>query len=307
MKDQIREWASDLGFSACGFARSGELTDWKEYYLQFIAKGMHAGFGYLERNAEKRFNPALVLPGARSVVGLLLNYFPEQTPSEKDNYIISKYALGRDYHTVMKRCLNQLVHLMKERFPVHEFRSFFDSGVVAEKTWAQRCGLGWQGKNTLLVNRHHGTYHFIGIILSTLELTPDPPEPDHCGSCRLCVDACPTHALENVYQLDIRRCISYYTIENKEPIPPEIAAGLSGRIFGCDICQDSCPYNRFTRPSTIPEFKPAENLLTMGRNDWESLTNEQFELLFSGTVVERTGYEHFMSMIRLNQQHSPPH
>lgn len=304
MKNSIRQWAADLGFSACGFARCEELTDGRAFYRRFITRDGHAGFGYLEKNEEKRFNPGLLLAGARSVIGLLLNYFPEKVPAETDNYIVSKYALGKDYHQVMKTCMNQLVHQMKATFPDHEFRAFSDSGVVAEKTWAQRCGLGWQGKNTLLVNRKKGTFHFIGIIFTTVDISPDIPALDHCGNCTRCVEACPTNALETPYQLDIRRCISYYTIENKESIPPGVAEKLSGRIYGCDICQDCCPYNRFAQPSTRPEFQPSSALSAMQKRDWDQLTLDRFLFLFSGTPVERTGYEHFMRMIRFNQ-HTP--
>lgn len=302
----IRQKASETGFSYCGFARCEPLEELRPFYSEYLGRQGHAGFSYIERNLRKRIDPRIILPGAKSVISLLLNYFPADHLPETDNYIISKYAYGADYHSLMKHKMNQLTETISAISPDAESRCFVDSGVVSEKSWAQRCGVGWQGKNTLLINKLSGSYFFIGIILTSLELEPDTPETDHCGECRRCIDACPTNALHQPYQLDIRRCISYYTIERKEPVPPGLAGKFHDRVYGCDICQDCCPYNRFATPSGIPEFSLKPELVTMRKADWEQLSQEQFQMLFAGTSVERTGYEHFMRMIRLNHELSSP-
>ncbi len=245
---------------------------------------------YLATHLEKRLNPALLLPEARSVIAVLLNYFPQQVIAEEDNFIMSKYAYGRDYHLVMKERLKLLAGFLKERGAT-AVRTFADSGTVMEKFWAQQCGVGWQGKNTLIINPDGGSFFFIGIVLTDLELEPDTVTPDRCGSCSRCAEACPTGALRDPYQLDIRRCISYQTIETDEPIPEDIRANLRDRIYGCDICQDVCPYNRKAIPHNIPEFLPSESLRNMRKPDWYNLTQEGFGALFSESSVKRSGLE----------------
>jgi epoxyqueuosine reductase len=253
------------------------------------------------------------MPDAKSVIAVLLNYYPEQVIPEEDNFVISKYAYGSDYQKVVKKKLKELAAFLispptsetgntSPPTPLPEERGvknlyFVDSGPVPEKVWAQRCGIGWQGKNTLLINKSSGSFFFIGIILTTLEIEPDEPETDHCGSCDKCVKACPTGALNDPYRLDISRCISYHTIESKLPIPDEFRGKFRDRIFGCDICQDACPYNRFSKPSGDPSRTPHPDLLNMRKRKWHSLTEGQFNELFRGTPVFRTGYKRLIDNI----------
>lgn len=303
----IRTCAGEIGFDACGFARCENLEEWRPFYTDFIAREGHAGFAYLKNNLEKRLNPNLILPGTKSVISLLMNYFPPEPDPDGNSCIISKYAWGKDYHAVMKLKMQMLVDEIRKLDPASENRSFADSGVLLEKVWGQRCGVGWQGKNTLLINKLQGSFHFIGIILTTMELEPDSPETDHCGSCTKCIDACPTGALSTPWQLDIRQCISYYTIENKEDVPEELAAKFQNRIFGCDICQDACPWNRFSRTAAEPAFTIKPPWLSWKMEQWLELTQESFRELFAGTAIERTGYEHLMRMIRMNYETSGFH
>lgn len=291
LKESIRSEALRLGFTRLGSAECRPVDEMRPFYEAFIASEGHAGMHYLATHLEKRLNPALLLPEARSVIAVLFNYFPAQVIPEEDNYIISKYAYGKDYHLVIKERLKLLAGFLKERCGAKAVRSFVDSGTVMEKFWAQQCGVGWQGKNTLIINPEGGSFYFIGILLTDLMLEPDTPSADRCGSCRRCAEACPTGALHDPYRLDIRRCIAYQTIETDEPIPENIRANLHGRIYGCDICQDVCPYNRKAVPHGIPEFMPSDSLQRMGKSDWDSLTQKGFDALFSESSVKRTGLE----------------
>jgi epoxyqueuosine reductase len=306
-ESRIRQYANEIGFNGCGFARCEKLEEWRNFFTGFIARDGHAGFSYLKNNLEKRLNPNLILPGAKSVIALLLNYFPPDPEPENEAFIISKYARGSDYHPVMKSKMKTLVDELLTLNPESENRIFADSGVLSEKVWGQRCGLGWQGKNTLLINKLQGSFHFIGLILTTIELEPDRPETDHCGSCTRCIDACPTGALATPWQLDIRRCISYYTIENKEDVPEELVAKFNNRIFGCDICQDVCPWNRNAQPTGEPAFSLTPPWLSRTKAQWLELTPQMFDQFFRGTTIERTGYEYFMKMIRMNYDPSGFH
>jgi epoxyqueuosine reductase len=272
--------------------------------------------GYFESYLEKRLHPEQLLEGAKSVIAVMMNYYPQDEIPGTNNFIISKYAYGRDYHLLMRERLGLLMAFLKSitadlrgresgdsgpDYDLHA-RAFVDSGPVLEKAWAQRCGLGWQGKNTLVIHPLAGSFFFIGIILTNLELEPDAPESDHCGSCEKCIKACPTEALDIPYQLDIRRCISYLTIESKEEIPVELKGKLKDRIYGCDICQDICPYNRFAVPSGIPEFAPSEPLMQMRKKEWLSLTEADFDRMFAATPVKRMGYARLMRNIRAASQ-----
>lgn len=313
---QIRAEALRLGFSFCGMARNEPLEDLRALYTRLIQRKGPAGLEYLETYLEKRLNPELILKGARSVIAVMMNYYPQDEIPGTGNFIISKYAYGRDYHLLMRERLGLLIAFLKsitadlsdreseDSGPAYDLhaRAFVDSGPVLEKAWAQRCGLGWQGKNTLVIHPLAGSFFFIGIILTTLELEPDAPESDHCGSCEKCIKACPTGALDTPYQLDIRRCISYLTIESKEEIPVELKGKLKDRIYGCDICQDVCPYNRFAVPNGIPEFAPSEPLMQMRKKEWLSLTEADFDRMFAATPVKRMGYARLMRNIRAASQ-----
>jgi epoxyqueuosine reductase len=295
--EKIKAHAAQLGFSFCGTAKAEPLAEHRHYYEEFIRKKLHLSFSYLETNLEKRLDPGKIMPDVHSVIAVLLNYYPDQIIPEDDNFIISKYSYGTDYHLIMRRT-DEIIQFMKHEYGEIKAQAFVDSGAVLEKVWAQRCGVGWQGKNTLLINKNAGSFFFIGIILTNLELQPDDPEPDLCGNCDKCVKACPTGALDKPYQLDISRCIAYHTIENKKPIPHELSGKFRDRIFGCDICQDACPYNKFARPSKEPGFKTPEALMRMTKKEWMNLTEVQFGELFKDHSVLRTGYRQFMRNIR---------
>jgi len=253
---------------------------------------------YLRKNFEKRLDPRKVMPEARTVIALLCGYESGTQIPAGDNYIISRYARGEDYHIRIKRMLDDVIRGMEERIGKIMCRSFVDSGVLLEKAWAERCGLGWRGKNTLLINRGHGSWFFIGIILTDLETEYDSPETDHCGSCDRCLRACPTGALAAPRLLDPVKCIAYQTIENEEDIPDELRGKFAGRIFGCDICQEVCPFNREPLVCEDPACFPSADLVLMRRADWEGLSPETFGELFRNTPVIRTGYDLLMRNIR---------
>jgi len=295
MRQRIKAESLRQGFSHCGIAKAEPLEDLRRFYTAYLQKGAHEPFTYLKTQSEKRLNPALLLPGVKSLVALLMNYNPPQLPERAENYIISRYACGKDYHPLMKERLSNLANFIKDQSAGAATRIFVDSGPVLEKAWAQRSGLGWQGKNSLIINKSAGSYFFIGILLTTLELEPDLPETGHCGTCDLCIRACPTGALHTPYQLEIKQCIAYHTIENKGEIPAAIREKMQNRIYGCDICQEACPYNRFAQPATEPWFFPGEEMQSMRKKDWDSLTREGFDRLFDQLAVKRTGFEKFKS------------
>lgn len=297
LRSNIRAEATRLGFSFCGTARSGRLDHIRNFYTAYIDSGRHEPFTYLKSNLEQRLDPSLLMPGVQSVVAVLMNYHPPKEMAEKDGYLIAKYALGNDYHPLMKERLNALAHYITTLGTDIGNRIFVDSGPVLEKAWAERCGLGWIGKNSILINKKQGSFFFIGIILTTLEIEPDFPETDHCGDCRRCVEACPTGALDTPYELNISRCISFHTIENRGEIPDEINRKRGGMIFGCDICQDVCPYNRFAIPTTEPALIPSDELISMRKAEWRSLTQERFGEIFKNSSVKRKGYGPFMQTI----------
>jgi len=293
LSERIKEEAKRLGFYVCGVARCEPLEYLRPFYSGFLNRGGHAGLHYLESYLEKRLNPELVLKGARSVIAVLMNYYPARIQPADDNYLISKHVYGRDYHRIMRERLEQLTRWLQQEYGPHRCKSFVDSGPVLEKVWANRCGVGWQGKNTLLIHKTGGSYFFIGIILTELEFDPDPVMSDHCGNCNRCVQACPTGALDHPYQLRIERCISYHTIELHPAHGAPTNLKLHGRIYGCDICQDICPYNRYARPNADPEFSPFTELITFHTKDWISLTEEQFLEIFRDSAVQRIGYQNF--------------
>ena len=236
LKQLIKTEALRLGFSHCGIARNDSLEELRPFYSGFIKREGYAGLKYLETFFEKRLHPELVLEGAKSVIALLMNYFPPDIIPVQDNFIIAKYSYGNDYHRVMRDRINDMVNFMKLSCDTLQAKGFVDSGAILEKAWAQKCGVGWQAKNTLTINQSAGSFFFIGIILTDAEFESDQPETDHCGKCSKCVNACPTGALDIPYQLNIPRCIAYLTIENKEEIPENLRSKLNDRIYGCDIC-----------------------------------------------------------------------
>jgi len=286
----IREKALSVGFSRIGFTNPVLAETTRSFYSRFVEEHGYAGMHYLRRYAPERTDPGKLLPGVKTIIAVLLNYYPQIRIPEEDNFIISKYAYGEDHHIILKQRLQQLTSFMAAEWPGCTTRTFFDSGPVLEKMWAQRCGIGWQGKNTLLITKKGGSFFFIGIIFTDLESAPDAPETDHCGTCDRCLKACPTGALEKPYQLNISRCIAYQTIENKKQIPEEIRGKLKDRIFGCDICQDVCPYNRFAEPHRVPEFNPSPELVHRRKKEWLEFGEPDFNRIFRRTALSRTGY-----------------
>jgi len=256
----------------------------------WLAKGMHGNMHYLEKNKEKRYDPSKLVDNARSVITVLYNYYPNEKLPENDNYKLSKYAYGKDYHYIIKEKLRALLAAVEEKTGRRTARIFVDSAPVLDRAWARQSGLGFIGKNTMLINNKMGSFFFIGHIIIDLELDYDNPETgNYCGTCTLCIDACPTQALQP-FQLDARKCISYITIENRDKIPEDFRGKMNNWIFGCDICQDICPWNRFSIPHTEPLFEPSEALASMKKVNWESLDKSQFKTLFKNSAVERAGF-----------------
>jgi len=289
-KEKIREETRRLGFSYCGFAQAESLDNFRSYYTSFIKEKGQASLTYLETQMEKRLNPKLIMPDAVTVIAVLMNYFPPEIIPSENNFIIAKYAYGQDHHSFLRKKLKALVDFLTQSGET-KAHFFMDSGNIQEKVWAQRCGVGWQGKNTLLINRKGGSFFFIGIILTNLKLVPDIPETDHCSKCDRCSKACPTGALKIPYRLNINRCLAYHTIETKWDIPEEIRSKQNDRIFGCDICQDVCPFNRNPTPHNEPVLIPSEELRKMRKQDWRKLTEEDFNRIFHQSSIRRTGYE----------------
>ena len=292
LSESIKSKAIQLGFTACGISEAGHLQMAEEKMEAWLAEGMHGEMAYLERNREKRYNPTLLVEGSKSVITVLYNYFPEEKLMETDNYKISKYAYGKDYHYIIKDKLKQLLQKVEELSGKRKAGIFVDSAPVMDRAWAQKSGLGFIGKNTLLINKKLGSFFFIGHLILDLELHYEESDPaNYCGSCTLCIDACPTSALE-AFKLDARKCISYLTIEYRgNQLPEEQKGKFKDWIFGCDICQDVCPWNRFSETQHEPFFALSEELKKMRKADWEDLKKPKFKQLFKGSAVERTGFK----------------
>lgn len=296
----IRERSGEMGFAACGISTAGKLEDEQDRLQEWLLAGMHGEMGYMERNLDKRLDPGKLVEGARSVISFLYNYFPVETLPEKNNYVISKYAYGRDYHTVIRDKLHQLVWEMRERAGSLNARVFTDSAPVLERAWARRAGLGWIGKNTCLIHPKAGSYFFLAEIITDLELEPDTTTiNDLCGGCTRCLDGCPTGALIEPRVLDARKCISYLTIEYKGVLPVKMKEQFGQMIFGCDICQDVCPWNRFAIAHKEPLFRPSEELRGMDLEKWEGLGEDDFRRIFGGSALERAGFHGIMRNVRL--------
>ena len=244
----------------------------------------------MENNFDKRLNPTLLVDGAKSVVSLLLNYYPSEIQNQ-ESYKISKYAYGQDYHSVIKDKLKELLYSIQENIGAVDGRAFVDSAPILDKAWAAKSGLGWIGKNSNLLTQQVGSFYFIAELIIDLELEYDYATTDHCGSCTACIDSCPTEAIVAPYIVDGSKCISYFTIELKENIPAEMNGKLDDWVFGCDICQDVCPWNKFSKPHNEPLFNPNPELLSMTKKDWEEITEETFKTVFKNSAVKRTKFE----------------
>jgi epoxyqueuosine reductase len=287
----IKEKALELGFAGCGFSRAEALPEDKQGLETWLKNGHHARMGYMADHFEKRTDPTRLVEGARSVISLLYNYYTDKTPEDPEAPVLSKYAYGRDYHYVMKDKMHALFDFIKSMYPEAAGRVFVDSAPVLDRAWAKRAGLGWIGKNSMLISRTAGSFVFIGEIILNLELEYNElPESDFCGSCNRCIEACPTGAILETRTIDSEHCISYQTIENRGNISPEIEPGLSGRVFGCDICQDVCPWNRKAAKHHEPAFEPRPGLLEMSEEDWQKMGPEEFESMFQESAVQRAGY-----------------
>jgi epoxyqueuosine reductase len=291
ISEKIKLLAIEQGFTACGIAPANELTDDAARLKTWLGEGMHAEMQYMKNHFNKRTDPRKLVPGAKSVIVVLLNYFPEQIQDEINNLIISKYAYGKDYHRIIKKMLKQFRDTIHTRIKPMNGRVFVDSAPVLERAWAAKAGLGWIGKNANLISPKHGSFVFIGELITDMVLLYDNSIPDYCGGCTKCVQACPTNAIVNDRIIDSRKCISYWTIEHKDRIDESLKGTFNNRIFGCDICQDICPWNRKVRASHIEGFKPSQTLLNMKRADWQQLTEEHYSELFMDSAVHRARYE----------------
>ena len=285
----IKAEAKRLGFLSCGFSKADFLEEEAPRLEKWLKNNMHGEMQYMENHFDKRLDPRLLVDGAKSVISLLLNYYPQEIQNE-ETYKVSKYAYGQDYHHVIKAKLRQLQEFISEEIGEVNGRAFVDSAPVLDKAWAAKSGLGWMGKHTNLLTKELGSFYFIAELIIDLELEYDAPVTDHCGSCTACIDACPTEAIVEPYVVDGSKCISYFTIELKNEIPASVKNKFDDWIFGCDICQDVCPWNRFSKPHAEPLFNPNPELLTMTKNDWEEITEDVFKRVFQKSAVKRTKF-----------------
>lgn len=287
----VRKYASQLGFDHCGIARAIRLDDDARRLEAWLNKGMHGSMKYMENHFELRVDPAKLVPGAKSVVTLLLNYYPVQQQNEQ-SFKISKYAYGNDYHEVIRAKLNALLHHLREEIGEIQGRGFVDSAPVLERAWAQKSGAGWIGKNGNLITKNGGSYFFIATLITDLELLYDDPfAKDYCGSCTRCIDACPTDAIGENKVVNGSRCISYFTIELKDMlIPEEMRGKMENWMFGCDVCQDVCPWNRFSRPTKEEGLAPLADVLNFSTAEWEALSEESFRKIFRDSPLKRSKY-----------------
>ena len=286
----IKTEAIRLGFDACGIAKAAFLEEEAPLLEQWLKNGFHGKMHYMENHFDKRLDPTLLVPGAKSVISLVYNYYPEKE-QKSDSYHISKYAYGEDYHHVVKKKLKQMIASMQEFMGSFNARVFTDSAPVMERAWAKKSGLGWLGKHSLLINKSKGSFFFLAEIILDLELSYDNRfKTDHCGTCNRCVDACPTEAILPNNTIDGSKCISYFTIELKEEIPNEFKGKFDDWAFGCDICQDVCPWNRFSKAHHEEKFNPDERLIQYTKNDWEEITEDVFKEIFKRSPVKRTKF-----------------
>lgn len=285
----IKNRAAELGFISCGISKAEFLEDEAPRLEEWLNNGYHAEMGYMENHFDKRLDPTKLVPGAKSVISLLYNYYPAEQQID-DTYKISKYAYGQDYHYVIKAKMRELFHYIEEEIGAIEGRYFVDSAPVLDKAWAARSGLGWIGKHTLMLSKQKGSFFFVSEIICDLELEYDSPTTDHCGTCTACIDACPTSAIIADRVVDANKCISYLTIELRDALPSYMDGQMQDWIFGCDICQDVCPWNRFSKAHQEPLFNPHPDLLSMNKEDWVSLDEDRFQELFRKSAVKRTKY-----------------
>ncbi|TCC86198.1 tRNA epoxyqueuosine(34) reductase QueG [Pedobacter hiemivivus] len=288
----IKAEALRLGFMQCGIAKADFLEEEAPKLESWLQQNHHGQMAYMENHFDKRLDPRLLVDDSKSVISLTLNYFPDAEQTDPDAPKISKYAYGMDYHQVIKDKLFQLLSFISEEIGEVAGRAFVDSAPVLDRAWAKRAGIGWIGKNSNLINKKSGSFFFLAELIVDLDLEYDNQfETDHCGTCTKCIDACPTDAILSPYVIDAKKCISYLTIELREEIDTGFKDKMDNWMFGCDVCQDVCPWNRFSAPHTEPLFKPNEQLLTMKREDWLDITEDVFKTIFKNSAVKRTKFK----------------
>ena len=286
----LKRIAVELGFMYCGVSKAVPLDDEARKLEQWLNKGMHGRMRYMENYFDKRINPTLLVDGAKSVITLLFNYYTPEKQNDTEAPKLSRYAYGEDYHKVVKQKLFELMQRVEEQIGSIAGRAFVDSAPVMDKAWAVRSGAGWMGKNTNVIRPQTGSWFFIAELVIDLELEADGPIKDYCGTCTRCIDACPTDAL-TPYQIDASRCISYLTIELRDAIPDSFKGKMDNWMFGCDVCQEVCPWNRFAEKHTEPAFEPHPDLLNLTKDDWEVLSHDIFTRVLGKSAVERVGYD----------------
>ena len=281
-----------LGFISCGISKAGFLEEEAPRLEKWLTKNQHGKMGYMENHFDKRLNPTLLVDDSKSVISLLLNYYPPEFQNE-DSYRISKYAYGEDYHYVIKDKLNELLVFISDNIGEVSGRAFVDSAPVLDKAWAAKSGLGWIGKNSNLITKKVGSFYFIAELIIDLELEYDYATTNHCGTCTACIDSCPTQAIVQPYVVDGSKCISYFTIELKDAIPNEMNGKFADWAFGCDICQDVCPWNSFSKTHNEPLFNPKNEVLSFSKKDWEEITEDTFKKIFKNSPINRTKFAGF--------------
>lgn len=290
---QIKEFSLELGFDLCGITKAEKLDEQKTRLKKWLNSGFHGEMAYMERNLDLRIDPGLIVEGAKSIICVALNYY-NKIPESDNRIHFSKYSYGKDYHKVLKDKLYLLYNFIDSHCNDLEGRVFVDSAPVMERAWAQRSNLGWVGRNSMLINPKLGSCFFLGVLIVNKELSYDDPFPkDYCGSCKLCVDSCPTSAIKSDRSLDARKCISYQNIERKGEFPPDANISLNGWVFGCDICQDVCPWNNKAEITSEESFKPLKEIVEYSLEDWKRITEEEFNSIFRNSPVLRTGYSGF--------------
>jgi len=294
----VKEEAKKLGFDFCGISTADFLHEEAPRLEAWLQKNYQGEMQYMENHFDKRLDPRKLVEGTKSVVSLLYNYYPETDLSEKDNFKVSKYSYGTDYHFVIKDHLKTLLNILQAKIGQISGRVFVDSAPILERAWAQKSGLGWVGKNSMLIHPKAGSFYFIAEMLLDISLEPDGPIKDYCGTCTRCLDACPTEAIVAPQVVDGSKCISYFTIELKNEIPAAMQGKFEDWIFGCDICQDVCPWNRFSKPHNEPLFHPSETFSQLTKKDWIEMTEEVFQTTFRKSPLKRTKFEGMKRNIR---------
>jgi epoxyqueuosine reductase len=300
----IKSAAIELGFSFCGISKAEFLEEEAANLETWLRRGYHGKMGYMENHFDKRLDPTRLVPGAKSVISLIYNHFPEKDLALEGTLKIAKYAYGEDYHFVIKNKLKEFMNRITMQIGDVQGRAFVDSAPVMERAWAKKSGIGWIGKNSLLLNRSMGSFFFLAELIIDLELEYDGPIKDYCGTCTACMDACPTDAIPQPYVVDGSKCISYFTIELKDEIPADVKGKFENWIFGCDICQDVCPWNRFSQPHGEERFKPHPDLEHMLVTGWKEISDEVFRKLFKKSAVKRTGLSGLKRNIRFVTEQS---